>query len=103
MNYFFKLHRDTTRPLEVWGAGKKGKELAKYLINNNIEFDWACNNPNKIGKEIYGKTLISDKEIFTRKNPQLLIAIRNKQASIAIKKIFDSKKLVSNVDYFFLS
>lgn len=103
MTYFFDLHYDSSRPLEVWGAGNKGKELAKYLINHQIQFEWACNNPNKIGKEIYGKVLISDKEIFTRDHPQILIAIRNEQASSQIKKVFDSKNLTPNLDYFFMS
>ncbi len=103
MKYFMELHRDINRPLEVWGAGNKGKELAKYLIEQNIEFEWACNNPNKIGKDIYGKILISDKEIFTRENPQILIAIRNEKATAQIKKVFNSKNLTPNLDYFLLS
>ena len=103
MKYFIELHRDSNRPLEVWGAGNKGKELAKYLINKGIEFEWACNNPNKIGKDIYGKILISDKEIFNRENPQILIAIRNDKATGQIKKVFDSKNLTPNLDYFLLS
>ena len=103
MKYFMELHRDSNRPLEVWGAGNKGKELAKYLIEQNIEFEWACNNPNKIGKDIYGKILISDKEIFNRENPQILIAIRNDKATGQIKKVFDSKNLTPNLDYFLLS
>ncbi|MGB1040005.1 MAG: glycosyltransferase family 2 protein [Flavobacteriales bacterium] len=103
MKYFIELHRDSNRPLEVWGAGNKGKELAKYLIEQNIEFEWACNNPNKIGKDIYGKILISDKEIFNRENPQILIAIRNDKATEQIKKVFDSKNLTPNLDYFLLS
>ena len=103
MKYFMELHRDNGRPLEVWGAGNKGKELAKYLIENCIEFEWACNNLNKIGKEIYGKILISDKEIFSRENPQILITIRNKKANAQIKKVLDSKNLTPNLDYFLLS
>lgn len=103
MKYFMELHRDIERPLELWGAGNKGKEMARFLIKNGIEFEWACNNPNKIGKDIYGKILISDKEIFTRENPQILIAIRNEAATTQIKKVFYSKNLTPNLDYFLLS
>jgi len=103
MHYLKKLYRDTNRTLEIWGTGNKGKELAKHLIGQGIEFEWACNNPNKIGKDIYGKILISDKEIFNRENPQVLIAIRNEKATAQIKKVFDSKNLTPNLDYFLLS
>ena len=103
MNYFIELDYDVTRPLVLWGAGKKAKEVAKYLIEKDIEFYWATNNPNKIGKEIYGKIMISDKEIFSNQNPQILIAIRNEAASAEIKKALNSKNLTPNFDYFFLS
>ena len=47
MKYFFEIHHDAKRPLVIWGAGKKAKELAQKLIENNVEFDWATNNLNK--------------------------------------------------------
>ena len=103
MKYFFQIHRDTNRPLVIWGAGKKAKEVAKHLIEINEEFDWATNNPNKIGKDIYGNILISDQEVLSIENPQILIAIRNKADANQIKKELDSKNLTPNSDYFFLS
>lgn len=103
MKYFFELHRDVSRPLEVWGAGNKGKEMARHLLELGVEFDWATNNVNKIGKEIYGKVLISDKDIFNQESPQILVAIRNRKASSDIKKLFNSRGLEPNSDYFFMS
>lgn len=103
MNFFFQNDRAKERPLVIWGAGKKAKELARYLIENNQQFHWATNNPFKIGKDIYGKILISDKEIFALDTPQLLIAIRKKEIVQGIKKVLKSKNLAPNSDYFFLS
>ena len=103
MHYFLKEHHKVGRPLLIWGAGNKAKELAQYLINKQIEFSWATNNSKKIGKDIYGKILITDKAIFELDNPQLLVAIRHKETSSEIKKVLDSKNLAPNLDYFFLS
>ena len=44
--------------LMLWGAGGKGKTIAKALISANIPFDWVTNNSNKIGHQIYGKYLV---------------------------------------------
>jgi glycosyltransferase involved in cell wall biosynthesis len=103
MNYFFEIHRDEKRPIQLWGAGKKGKELATYLVDQQIEFNWATNNKNKIGKEIYGIILQSDEDISFQSNPQILVAIRNRKAADEIKKALKSKNLKPNVDFFFMS
>lgn len=103
MTYFFELHRDSARELTLWGAGKKGKELAAFLIEQNQDFSWVTNNPNKIGKDIYGKKLESEKRLLKKIGPQILIAIRNKEAQKEIKKALDSMNQTPNTDYFFLS
>lgn len=103
MKYFFELHRDSSRELTLWGAGKKGKELAAFLIEQNQDFSWVTNNPNKIDKDIYGKKLESEKRLLKKIGPQILIAIRNKEAQKEIKKALDSMNQTPNTDYFFLS
>ena len=103
MKYFFELHRDSQRKLTIWGAGRKGKELAAFIIKLNCEFSWVTNNPNKIGRYIYGKQLESDEELDLNQPPQILIAIRNKGAQKEIKEALDSRNLAPNFDYFFLS
>lgn len=72
--------------LVLWGAGKKGKWLAQYLIDKGIAFQWICDNPKKIGKEIYGKILLDiPKEKFTIDH-QLIIAIANEVIQDEIKE-----------------
>jgi len=55
--YFLKLDYRSDQILILWGAGKKGKLIARKLIDRNIPFRWICDNPNKIGRDIYGVVL----------------------------------------------
>jgi len=57
MQYFLQLDYAASKKLLLWGAGKKGKIIAKYLIDHNIPFVWLCNNKKKVGHKIYGVTL----------------------------------------------
>ncbi len=41
LHYFLKLDYDPARPLTVWGAGNKGKEIAKGLIKQQDSFPLA--------------------------------------------------------------
>ena len=90
LNYFLELDYDNSRELELWGAGKKGKEVARFLIEKQIKFDWLSNNDKKIGKEVYGvilKDSISALEIGT---PQILIAVGSMDYNREIKKALNS-------------
>ncbi|MDA9262430.1 glycosyltransferase [bacterium] len=100
--YFLELDYDKSRTLEIWGAGRKGKEFAKFLIKNEIDFDWISNNANKIGKEVYGKILKDSKEIKIGSSSQILIAVGSLEYNTEIKKALNSKNLKPNVDYYFV-
>lgn len=76
-DWFLKLDHDPSKRLALWGAGKKGKSIAEILIQKNISFDWVCNNPNKIGKEIYGVMMQSTDVLDDDTNRQLIIAVAN--------------------------
>lgn len=102
MKYWIELDSDNSRKLELWGAGKKGKEVAKLLIKNNIEFNWLSNNDNKIGREVYGKILLTGKDILKQGTPQIIIAVGSREFNREIKKTLNSKNLKSNLDYFFV-
>ena len=52
IDYFLELNYDTSRPLTIWGAGQKGKKVAKLLKQKGINFIWICDNPKKIGKHM---------------------------------------------------
>jgi len=82
--YFLKLDFDQMRPLVIWGAGTKGKTTAKTLLEEQIEFTWICDNPNKIGKSIYGVEMKPFEFLSQMENPQSIITVANEEAQNVI-------------------
>ncbi|KQC29217.1 glycosyltransferase family 2 protein [Flagellimonas eckloniae] len=101
LHYFLKLDHNTKKPLVLWGAGYKGKSIAKGLLNNSVDFVWLCDNPKKIGKKIYGKELVHFKALERLKNPQSIITVANEKAQVEIVNFFSSIAQKSGKDYFF--
>ncbi|MDB9755790.1 glycosyltransferase [Winogradskyella sp.] len=101
VHYFLDLNYDCKRPLTVWGAGAKGKTLAKLLIDNNIPFYWICDNPKKIGKHIYDQKLLSFKHLSQLQHPQSIVTVANLEAQKEIKTFFKSHNMQTMIDYFF--
>ena len=101
MDYFLKLECDATKNLVLWGAGDKGKKVAKILIAQNIKFTWICDNPKKISKDIYGQILYPLTALDTIENSQSIITVANLKAQIEIKLHFEERNLILNKDYFF--
>lgn len=99
--YFLKLNYNSSRPLVVWGAGKKGKKTARLLLEKSISFDWICDNPKKIGKHIYGKVLKPFHFLETLKNSQSIITVANPDAQKEITGILSSQQKNPMEDYFF--
>lgn len=99
--YFLKLDYDDSRPLVIWGAGDKGKRISKGLIEKNIPFHWICDNPKKIGRDIYGKPLKPFQFLKQLKNPQSIITVANSDAQIQIRDYLKTLELQSMTDYFF--
>lgn len=100
--YFLKLDYDSKRPLVVWGAGKKGKALARLLLDEQVHFHWLCDNPAKIGLSIYGVPLfgISKLENFT--HPQVLVVVSNPVEQQQIRNQLHELNLKVGKDYFFM-
>ncbi len=99
--YFLKLNYIHTRPLVVWGAGKKGKLTAKLFIRNKIPFFWICDNPKKIGKVIYNQKLLAVTALDFIKNSQSIITVANPNAQKEIKNYLEQRNCQSMEDYFF--
>ncbi len=74
-DWFLKTDHDPNRPLVIWGAGRKGKRLARLLNERNITFGWVSNNEDKIGKEIRGIELRHFNIISQLTDPQIIIAV----------------------------
>ncbi|WP_296383955.1 glycosyltransferase family 2 protein [Winogradskyella sp.] len=101
VHYFLDLNYDASRPLAIWGAGTKGKTLAKILLSFEIPFYWICDNPKKIGKHIYEQKLLNFDYLAQLDNPQSIVTVANEQAQSEIKFYFEKQKMESMIDYFF--
>ncbi|GGI57417.1 glycosyltransferase family 2 protein [Winogradskyella haliclonae] len=101
LHYFLKLDYDNSRPLTIWGAGFKGKTIAKSLVEQSISFYWICDNPKKIGKDIYGQKLLSFEDLETIKNPQTIVTVANETEQKHIIQYFQRLQMTSMTDYFF--
>tara|TARA_R110002167_G_scaffold13754_4_gene56587 strand:- start:918 stop:1925 length:1008 start_codon:yes stop_codon:yes gene_type:complete len=101
LHYFLKLEYDPSRPLVLWGAGNKGKEIAKGLLDKNTDFHWLCDNPNKIGKHIYGKEMFHFSTLNALQNSQSIITVANEEAQTTIRNYFGSLGQTAMKDYFF--
>lgn len=93
LHYFLQLDYKLNKTLVLWGAGKKGKFIAKHLIKKNMPFKWITNNPKKIGKEIYGITIENQNNVSSKKT-QVIIAFVDVDQSC--------QGLRLSKDYFFL-
>ncbi|WP_299253612.1 glycosyltransferase family 2 protein [uncultured Lacinutrix sp.] len=101
LHYFLKLDFDKSKPLVIWGAGNKGKTIAKKLIALNIPFQWICDNPKKIGKHIYDVEMKSFQHLETLAHFQSIVSVANKEEQTIIRMYFSKLKKESMRDYFF--
>lgn len=101
VHYFLDLNYDASRPLTVWGAGTKGKTLAKILLSYSIPFFWICDNPKKIGKHIYDQELLNFDYLSQLTQPQSIVTVANEEAQDEIKQYFKKQNMQSMIDYFF--
>lgn len=101
IHYFLEIDYNKTKTLTVWGAGTKGKLIAKTLLEKNISFEWVCDNPKKIGSDIYGITLKAFGALSAIENPQVIIGVANRTAQTAIAHYLRTLHLKSIEDFIF--
>ncbi|KPM33277.1 Glycosyl transferase, group 2 family protein [Croceitalea dokdonensis DOKDO 023] len=99
--YFLKLHYTPNRALVIWGAGFKGKQIAKSLVEKKIDFTWLCDNPKKIGKKIYGQPLHHFSKLTALNEPQSIITVANTIAQKEIRQYLDALSQHPMEDYYF--
>ena len=101
LHYFLKLDFDNSKPLVIWGAGNKGKTIAKKLKALNIKFEWICDNPKKIGKHIYDVEMKPFQYLETLAHFQTIVSVANKDEQANIRAYFSKLNTKSMLDYFF--
>ncbi|NNC82253.1 MAG: glycosyltransferase [Flavobacteriales bacterium] len=73
LKYFLAVDRQRDQKLILWGAGAKGKILARQLNERGIDFEWISDNPRKQQAPIYGHNIQpSDRTLH---NSQCIIAV----------------------------
>ena len=100
LHYFLELDHEPTRPLVIWGAGQKGKALAKGLESHNIPFYWVSQNPNKEKKSIYSQALIGLKDIGQLHNPQHIISFADANSQKRVYQWMQDRNNQPLTDYF---
>jgi len=98
--YFLKLDRDPKRPLVLWGAGQKGKLLARLLQQAGVDFHWICNTPRKWKAPIYGISLHPPASLHRLAHPQILVAVAAVGAQAELIDEFSRKGWLAGKDYF---
>ncbi len=99
--YFYKMDRDRSRPLVLWGAGTNGKDLAKLLMDEEETFRWVCDNQRKIGKHVYTIKMEDYAVIPEVENPQIIIAVTSPDEKEKIKEQLASWDKEPVKDYWF--
>ncbi|MEM6701010.1 MAG: glycosyltransferase family 2 protein [Bacteroidota bacterium] len=100
IEYFLRLDHQKDKNLVLWGAGKKGKAIAKLLAAQKIPFRWICNQASKWGHRIHGVELESTNNLIHISNPQVIVAVANAEAQQEIRKFFQENG-ISKQDFFF--
>lgn len=101
VKWFLDTDHDPLRPLVIWGAGKKGKRIARMLNEQNVVFGWVTNNPEKIGKEILRVEMREVEILKQLKNPQVIVAVAAPDGQQEIKQFLEENKLLPKEHYFF--
>jgi glycosyltransferase involved in cell wall biosynthesis len=97
---FLKIDYNPKVNLYLLGAGRKGKTIAKELIDRNIEFVWLTNNPKKINVNIYG-VLLNDWDVLEDGTPcQLLSAVSSPTDIQEVQSKFGSKDSIHCFSFF---
>jgi len=101
VHHFLDIDYNSSKTMVIWGAGTKGKLMASLFLERNIPFEWICDNPKKIGKDIYGKQMLNFETLANIKNPQSLITVANKEAQKEIRRYLKKINLQPFKDYIF--
>lgn len=100
---FIELDRDHKRPLVLWGAGRNGKDMAKLLLELELKFHWVCDNPNKIGHDVYGVIMEDCEAVKSIDKPQIMIVVAAPDGKIAIRETLASWGKEPAKDFWFFA
>jgi glycosyltransferase involved in cell wall biosynthesis len=86
----------------LWGAGKKGKILAKLLQENNTDFWWYTNNPKKQGVTILNN-VIKNKIPENLEDYKIIVSVSSPEDKKDLMVFFNKLSLKKGQHYFWFS
>lgn len=98
--WFLSTDYDSSRPLVIWGAGKKGKVVAKYFHKHNIPFHWVCDTPSKWGHQVYGTIYTSPDALSTLTNAQVIVLVANVEQQAEVVEVLEQQGKQKGEDYY---
>ncbi len=98
--WLIKLHYDAQRPFVIWGAGKKGKLIARHFLEQQISFHWITNNSKKQGINIYDQVLVSPDDLNFDQDLMFLIVVATPSARAEIENFLKEKNKQRGKNYF---
>jgi glycosyltransferase involved in cell wall biosynthesis len=101
LSYFLALDHKPESNLVLWGAGRKGKRLAKMLKERNCAFQWVCDTPNKWGHRIYDQILAAPESIFELEQVQILIVVSAPDDQLEVRNALLAQGKQEGVDFWF--
>jgi glycosyltransferase involved in cell wall biosynthesis len=63
LKWFLKLNELKNEKIGIMGAGKKGKIVAKFFLDNGIDFDWYDQNYKRFNNPVLGKHILDQENI----------------------------------------
>lgn len=100
LKYFDELAWDGERTLVIWGAGPKGKKLARKMQELNMPFEWVTNNQKKAGLHIYDVLLKQLAYINELENPMVISAVSGPDDRKEVFEALEARGLQHNKDFF---
>ena len=76
LRYFFELDRDHGRPLVLCGSRTQCERIwQNSCLRKTKRFNWVCDNPKKIGLDVYDIRMHGVNSILDLESPQIVVAV----------------------------
>lgn len=99
--WFLRTDHDTSRPLVLWGAGRKGKRLAALLRSCGIPFRWVCDQASKWGHVVSGVEMENFEIVKELPDAQLIVAVAAVEGQAAITTFLEKTGREAGRDFWF--
>lgn len=101
LHYFKSIDQLPQLPLFLWGAGRKGKKLAKLMERQAFAFRWLTQNERKIDKHIYGHLIESASQLRGTGAKQIIVAISDRAFQLRKDEIISQVHSEGNEYFYF--